>query len=185
MAAIASDVRPNLSVAVATLRMTTVERQLYTWGMRVRALSKALATLNPAPDVVVVDTPPSLGAFTESALHVADLTLAPVPALAGSIQGFGDLREAWVEMQDGKKGMLAAVINLLDSRTTATNAGAEQAIAALDTRILKTRISKAEVVNQAALSSNLVFDSASTHPVAGLFRELAAEAWTLAGKVHR
>lgn len=174
---IVRDVRPGLSVAPAVLRMAMMERQLYTWAMRLRALGKALATLDPEPEVVVIDTPPHIGAFTEAALHAADLTIAPVPALAGSLQGFGDLRAAWTEMQDGKGGTLAAVVNLWDGRTKATNAAVGDAITELGAEVLTTRIPRAEPINQAALNHSLIFDSAPSHPAAGIFQEFAAEVW--------
>jgi chromosome partitioning protein len=177
-------VRPGLDVAPAVLRMAVQERQLYAWALRLRALTKALETLDEKPDAVVVDTPPHIGAFTETALNAADLTLAPVPALAGSLQGFGDLRAAWAEMQDGRGGELAAVINMWDGRTKATNAAMGEAIASLSARTLQTRIPRAEPINQAALNHGLIFDVAASHPAAGMFHELAAEAWALAGKVR-
>ena len=180
---IINDVRPNLSLAPAVLRMALQERQLYPWALRLRALAKALSALEPKPEAVVIDTAPHLGAFTEAALHVADLTLAPIPALAGSLQGFGDLRAAWEEMQDGKGGVLGAAINLWDGRTKATNAAVLTAIEDLDARLLKTRIPKAEPINQAALGHNLIFDAAPKHPAVGLFQELAAEVWAVAGEV--
>jgi len=172
-------VRPGLDVAPAVLRMALQERQLYTWALRLRALVKALDALDPQPAVVVVDTPPHIGAFTEAALHAADLTLAPVPALAGALQGFGDLRAAWTEMQDGRGGQLAAVVSMHDGRTRATNAAVDAAIDGLEARVLNTRIPRAEPINQAALNHALIFDHAPTHPAAGMFAELAGEVWAL------
>jgi len=181
---IVRDVRPCLSVAPAVLRMAVQERQLYAWALRLRALVRALETLPEAPEAVICDTPPHIGAYTEAALHAADLTIAPVPALAGSLQGFGDLRAAWTEMQDGRKGELAAVVNLWDGRTGATNRAMEEAIGQLSARVLSTKIPRAEAINQAALSHALLFDHAATHPAAGMFYELAAEVWAIAKAVR-
>lgn len=178
------NVRPNLSVAPAVLRMAVQERQLYAHALRLRALPRALEALPEPPDVVVVDTPPHIGAFTETALHAADLTVAPVPAMAGSLQGFGDLRAAWAEMQDGRKGELVAAVNLWDGRTKATNAAVDDALGGLQARLLSTRVPRAEVINQAALSHALVFDQAASHPAAGQLHELAAEVWAIAQAVE-
>ena len=182
---IVQDVRPNLSVGPAILGMARQEQQLYPWGLRIRCVVKALETLDEDDfEIVVIDTPPHLGAFTEAALYAADVTLAPIPALAGSLQGFGDLREVWGEMQEGRAGVLAGAINLWDGRTKATNVAVETAINDLDARVLNTRIPKAEAINQAALSHSLVFDTQPKHPAAGCFAELAAEVLALTDEVR-
>ena len=174
------EIRPNLAVAPGIIRMAMMERQLYAWGLRVRAVQKALETLgDEQPDIVIIDTPPHLGAFTEAALHAADLTIAPIPALAGSLQGFGDLQSAWSELQDGRGGILAAVVNLLDARTTATNSAVCAAMEDMKLRVLKTQVPKAEPINQAALEHSLLFDTLPRHPACEVFRELAQEIWNI------
>ena len=174
------DVRPHLSVAPAILQMALQERQLYAWALRLRAVLKALEQLNEKPDAVVIDTPPHIGAYTEAALHAADLIIAPIPALAGALQGFGDLRAAWAEMQDGRAGNIASVVNMWDGRTKATNAAVIEAIEELGVPVFSARIPRAEVINQAALTHNLVFDHAPSAPVSGMLTEFAAEAWNMA-----
>lgn len=177
---IVKDVRPHLDVAPAILQMALQERQLYAWALRLRAVPKALEHLDDKPEAVIIDTPPHIGAYTETALHAADLTIAPIPALAGALQGFGDLRSAWEEMQDGRNGKIASVINMWDGRTKATNAAVIDAIEELGASVLSTRIPRAEVINQAALTHNLVFDHAPSAPVGGILKEFAAEAWNIA-----
>lgn len=168
------DVRPNLSVAPAVLRMAMLERQLYASALRHRALLNALNFYanDYLPDYVVIDTPPHIGAFTEAALHVADLTLAPIPALAGSMQGLADLRCAWSEMQDGKGGSLQPIVNMLDGRTKSTNAAVFDSI---PPEAMRTRIPRAEPINQAALNHQLLFDASPKHPACDVFRALAKE----------
>ncbi len=174
-----SPARKNLRVAPAVLRMALIERQLYAHAMRIRFLDRALRALDETPDVVVVDTPPHLGAFTEAALHVAHLTLAPVPALAGSLQGVGDLKDTWTEMQDGKQGRLALIANMYDARTSSTNSVFWPAAKGLDIPFLNTYIPRAEAINQAGLNHSLVFDTAPGHHAVGCLRELASEAWRM------
>lgn len=180
---IVRNVRPNLDVAPALLRMAMIEREIYGWALRLKALTRALESLSDRPEVVVVDTPPHLGAFTEAALHAADLTIAPVPALAGSLQGLGDLRAAWVEMQDGRGGALVATVNMLDGRTSATNVAVGDSLAQLGVRVLRTRIPKAEVINQAALNNSLIFEHSPSHAAVGAMHELAQEVWAEVKKV--
>ncbi|QQR91390.1 MAG: ParA family protein [Myxococcales bacterium] len=173
------ELRPNLDVAPAVLKMAAQERQLYAWALRLKTVRRALDSLERKPDVVVIDCPPHIGGFTEAALHASDLTLAPVPALAGSTQGLEDLRSTWAEMRDGRVGHLACVVNLWDQRTSVTNALVSEMLEASEVPVLDTKIPKSEVVNQAALKQSLVFDHAPTHPVAKAFDRLAQETWQL------
>lgn len=173
------NVRPSLDVAPATLKMATQERQLYAWALRLKTVLRALHSLENEPDVVVIDCPPHIGGYTEAALHAADLTLAPIPALAGSLEGFGDLKSTWEEMRDGRSGKLAGVVTMWDARTKVTNATVMESLSHLDIEMLSTRIPKAEVINQAALRHSLVYDHAPTHAIAAVFDQLADEVWQL------
>jgi chromosome partitioning protein len=56
-----------------------------------RVLAQSLDTLIPAPDVVVIDTPPALGIVTVSALVAAPAVLVPVQARAMSLAGLASL----------------------------------------------------------------------------------------------
>ena len=175
--AIVHDVRFNLDVAPATLRMASQERQLYTWALRLRSVLRALQSLRNKPEAVVMDCAPYVGGYTEAALHAADLTIAPIPALAGAAKGFEDLRTTWKEMRDGRSGDIAAVVNLWDERTSRTNTTFMSRLQESDVPLLQARIPKAELVNQAALEKRLVFDYAPNHSVTKAFDDLAAEAW--------
>jgi chromosome partitioning protein len=56
-----------------------------------RVLANAIDTLDPAPDVVVIDTPPSLGTLTVGALVASPNVLVPVQARALSLAGLAAL----------------------------------------------------------------------------------------------
>src|SRR5207302_1319304 len=62
---VTSEKRPNLLIAPACARMAALERELFHWGHRLQALSRALRSLSQPWDVVVIDTPPHRGAYTE------------------------------------------------------------------------------------------------------------------------
>jgi chromosome partitioning protein len=174
---IVRNLRPNFDVAPAVIKMAAQERQLYTWALRLKTVLRALESLPSKPDVVVIDCPPHIGGFTEAALHAADLTIAPIPALAGSIHGLADLETTWLEMRDGRAGELAGVINLWDQRTSVTNGVVLDTLKTMSTPIFETRIPKCEIINQAALKQMLVFEHAPHHPVTAVFDALAKEAW--------
>ncbi len=178
------DLHPNLDVAPAVIKMAAQERQLYTWALRLKTVLRALESLPNQPDVVVMDCPPHIGGFTEAALHAADLTIAPIPALAGSIHGLADLEATWLEMRDGRKGELAGVINLWDQRTSVTNGVVLNILKTLGTPMMETRIPKCEVINQAAIKQSLVYEHAPGHSVTEVFDNLAKETWEKVSRIR-
>lgn len=174
--------RPNLLVAPATARMVPLERELFRWGHRLQAVHRALADLAEPPEALVIDTPPHINAFTEAALAAGDVVVVPVPAMAHALQGLDEIQVTHQDVTDASGGRLVVAVNLWDRRTTATNAAMEEAFSALEVPMLRTRINRAEVLNQAGLAYQLVFDFAPASEVAGLLTDLARELWRLAGR---
>jgi len=166
--------RPSLFVAPACARMGGLERELFGWGYRLQAIPRALATLGWEPDVVIADTPPSVGAYTEAVLASFDLVVAPVPAGAFALQGLGEIQSAWRFARE-QGGDLVVVVNMWDRRTNATNAAMEEAFKDLERPVLKMRIPRAEALNQAGLGFEVVFDTHPTSPVAHALDKLTAE----------
>lgn len=177
--------RKNLWVAPATIRMASAERGLFSWGHRLQAIPRALASLREQPDAVVVDTPPQLNAFTESALAVATVVVVPVPAMAHALQGFDEIHMAWRDASDSRGGAMIGAINMWDRRTSATNSAMEQAFKELPVRIAKSRVLRAEVLNQAGLGFELVYDYAPRSEITKCLRGLVKELWRLAGKQNK
>lgn len=172
--------RKNLWVAPATGRMVEQERELFRWGHRLQAIPKALATLPISFDALVLDTPPQMNAYSEAALAVGDLVVVPVPALAHALQGLGEIQTVWKEATDGKGGSLIAAVNLWDRRTTATNSAMEEAFGDLEVPFARTRVLRAEALNQAGLAYQLIYEFEPASEVAQCLRDLAEELWRLA-----
>jgi chromosome partitioning protein len=177
---VASPKRPNLFIARAHPRMASLERELFQWGHRLQAIPRALKTLSWTPDVIIVDTPPSLGAFTEAVLHHADLVVAPVPTGAFALQGLGEIETAWRGVRE-EGGQMVAVVNLWDRRTTATNDAMEAALKESTVPVLRMRIPRSEAINQAGLGYEVVFDTSPSAPGVEELRELAKELGRRAG----
>ena len=169
--------RPDtLFIAPACLRMAAIERELFGWGHRLHALPRALKTLSWTPDVVVIDTPPNIGAYTEAVLAFADTIVAPVPTGAFALQGLGEIETAWREVREGGgHSTLMAVVNLLDRRTSATNEAMEGALAELSVPVARARVPRSEAINQAGLAYEVVFDTSPGAPGVEELRALALE----------
>jgi chromosome partitioning protein len=172
--------RATLFIAPACLRMAAIERELYQWGHRLDAIPRALKTLSWQPDVVVIDTPPSISAFTEAVLNCADVVVAPVPAGAFALQGLTEIQTAWKDVREGG-GKLVVAVNQWDRRTTATNEAMESALSDLDVPVLKARVPRSEAINQAGLGYELVFDNSPSASGVVELRALAHEIGLHAG----
>jgi chromosome partitioning protein len=172
--------RESLFIAPAVLRMAAMERDLYHWGYRLEALARSLDTLSWRPDAVVIDTPPSIGPYTEAVMHFVDLLVAPVPTGAYALQGLSEIGNAWQQVRE-RGGRLMVAVNMWDRRTTATNEAMEQALKEITFPVLKTRIPRSEAINQAGLAYEVVFDTQRTANGADELRELAHELTRLAG----
>ncbi|MFH1808109.1 MAG: ParA family protein [Pseudomonadota bacterium] len=174
--------RKNLWVAPAGPRMAGLERELFRWGHRLQAVTRAVQELRLDLDAVVVDTPPQLNAFTEAALAAGDLVVVPVPAMAHALQGFDEIHAAWADASDGRGASMIGAINMWDRRTTATNSAMEDAFKELPVKLTRTRIPRNEALNQAGLGYELVYEFSRQSAAVGSFRDLVKELWRLAGK---
>lgn len=166
--------RSSILLAPACSRMAGLERDLHSWGHRLDAIPRALKTLSASPDVIVADTPPSIGAYTEAVLNYVDVIAAPLPTGAFALQGLSEIETAWKDVREGG-GQLVAVVNLLDRRTAATNEAMEGALLDVSVPVAKARIPRSEAINQAGLAYDVVFDSAPNALGVAELRALALE----------
>lgn len=173
------DVRPNLDVAPGLPRMKHLEPMLYADAVRFRRLKAALDGLQAKPDVVLIDTSPNVGPYTENALYAADLVIAPLAPHAGADQGFDDLMAHLESLKEQQNYLLRGAINMLDRRTKATNAALDSLREEMEVARFRTEITRSEAINQAQIGNTLIFDYDPGHTHARLFDELADEAWAL------
>lgn len=179
--------REGFGVAPASARMIGLERDLFRWGHRLDCIPRALATLDEAPDALVIDTPPQINAFTEAALALADVVVVPVPAMAHALQGLDEIFAAWHDANGRPDAEMVIAVNLWDRRTSATNAAMEATLEGLDlpVKVLRQRIMRTEVLNQAGLDLTLVYDYAPRSAVASALTALASALWRRAGQVAK
>jgi chromosome partitioning protein len=91
--AIISSGRQQLDVAPASRALAGAQVELVEMTDRDRRLARALGDVAARYDVVLVDTPPSLGILTLNALVAADLLLAPVQCEYLALEGVAQLME--------------------------------------------------------------------------------------------
>ena len=109
----------NYDLLPSRLDLCTLEQRLAAVPNREMRLRAALETIGDKYDIVLVDTPPTIGFLTQSALYAADEVIVPVDTGYFSLHGLSkqlvtirELRAAY-----GKTVPLRILANLYDVRT--------------------------------------------------------------------
>jgi chromosome partitioning protein len=93
---------------------------------RERRLDQAIRALEtvtddtPAYDLILIDTPPSLGLLTLNALAASDHVLIPVQSEYLALEGLGQLVETLELVRgslNGRLGLIGILLTMLDART--------------------------------------------------------------------
>ncbi|UYP17805.1 ParA family protein [Rhodococcus sp. Z13] len=115
------DTEEGMSLLPATIDLAGAEAMLLMKPGREYALKRALATLEGAFDVIVVDCPPSLGVLTLNGLTAAHSVLVPLQCETLAHRGVGQLLRTVREVKqitNPDLDLLGALPTLYDSRTT-------------------------------------------------------------------
>jgi len=117
---------PNLDLAPADRVLAGAQIELVEFPDRERRLEQPIQELTgltddaPAYDLILIDTPPSLGLLTLNALAVSDHVLIPVQSEYLALEGLGQLVET-LELVRGslnpRLALIGIVLTMLDART--------------------------------------------------------------------
>jgi chromosome partitioning protein len=167
---------PNLSIAPSRTSLNRVEhleRTLSTF----HALKKALPAVASRFDYIMIDTPPSLGIFTISALLAATHVLVPVQPTFFCQEGLGDLNETIREARESNPGLSSVryFITLFDRRTVIGQELAQSMRRQLGKQVFSTIIHRNVAIEESQYAQKTIFDYAPRSRGAQEFRELARE----------
>ena len=124
------DVEPSAALVTTTEGMTLLpanidlagaEAMLLMRAGREYALKRALAKLDQAFDVVIIDCPPSLGVLTLNGLTAADDVIVPLQCETLAHRGVGQFLRTVTDVQqitNANLQLLGALPTLYDARTT-------------------------------------------------------------------
>lgn len=116
---IVQEVRPNLSLAPANLRLSYLEPQLITRIGRENVLKKVLDPALSTYDFVLIDCPPSLGIFTVNAFAASDEVLIPMAAEFFALVGVSLLLDSLSLVRSGLSHDVG-VLGIVPTRVTRT-----------------------------------------------------------------
>jgi chromosome partitioning protein len=158
-------------------RVENLERNLSTYT----TLRREIPRLGKGYDIVVIDTPPSLGLFTVSALLASTHVLVPVQPTFFCQEGLGDLNQTIVEARENNAGLVSVryFMALFDRRTVISQEIAELLRANLGKSLFTTTIRKNIAVEESQYAQKTIFEYAPKSPGAEDYRSLAKEvaAW--------
>jgi chromosome partitioning protein len=153
-----------------------LERSLSTYTVLRREIPK----LEGEFDRVIIDTPPSLGLFTVSALLAASHVLVPVQPTFFCQEGLGDLNQSIVEARENNAGLVSVryFMALFDKRTIISQEIASLLREKLGSSLFSTTIRRSVAVEESQYAQRTIFDyapkSTGSEDYGALAKEVAA-----------
>ena len=144
----------NLWLLPADLDLSGVEIDLATRIGRENRLKLALEQAVGHFDVVIVDTPASLGLLTVNALAAANWVLIPIQAEFYALEGMGQLINAIREVQKAinpELKMFGIVLTMVQTNSNLGETVAEQARKHFGDRVFETAIQRSVAIAEAPL----------------------------------
>ena len=177
---IAPTAAPGLFIVPARTslnRVENLERSLSTYT----TLRREIPKLSKDFDLIVIDTPPSLGLFTVSSLLAASHVLVPVQPTFFCQEGLGDLNQTIVEARENNAGLVSVryFMTLFDKRTIISQDIARLLEEKLGASLFATTIRRNIAIEESQYAQRTIFDYAPKSTGAEDYRALAKEvtAW--------
>jgi len=169
----------RLDIAPSDLRLAWTAEGLAGRPKKEDLLRRSLKQVASDYEIVVIDTPPSLGVLTQNAVAAADFILIPAPAEARAANAIADLLELVHLLKGDGFDAWRILLTRLDGRKTRTNTAFLEALSPWEGKVLRTVIPQSEPLNQAQMARQDIFrfDPESAGAVA--YRDLINELETL------
>jgi chromosome partitioning protein len=177
-AAIVSSGRVQLDVAPASRALAGAQVELVELADRERRLAGALDDVAPRYDVVLIDTPPSLGILTLNALVAADLLLAPVQCEYLALEGVAQLMET-IELVratlNPRLELLGMLMTMFDPRTRLSPQVVDEVRRHFPNQTFQTVIPRSVRLSEAPSYGKPVLEYEPTSRGASAYADLAQE----------
>ncbi len=171
--------RDHLDVAPSDLRLSWTAEGLAGRPKKEDLLRRGLRQVADDYDVVLIDTPPSLGVMTQNAVAAADFILIPAPAEARAANAIVDILELVHLLKGEAFNAYRVLLTRVDSRKSKTNAAVLAAILPWSGIVLRTVIPQSEPLNQAQMARQDIFLFDPACAGAQAYRELVEELQSL------
>lgn len=174
----------NVHMIGATLKLAGLERQLQQTPFSSTSLLAAkLEAVSDAYDVIILDTPPSLGFLTANALAAADLVFVPIESGSKlSLLGTDDMLEfiSQARLANPKLKFGGAILTKHDARKKMCKITAN-AVRGYYSQVLETTLPPAEDLRKAQAAGQTMLQYNRDHSASRELASMAREIMTLAG----
>jgi chromosome partitioning protein len=177
-AAIVGTGRAQFDIAPASRALAGAQVELVDLPDRERRLKTALEEVRGGYDVVIVDTPPSLGILTLNAMVAADLLLAPVQCEYLALEGVAQLMET-IELVratlNPRLELLGMLMTMYDPRTRLSPQVVEEVRRHFPDRTFQTVIPRSVRLSEAPSYGKPVLEYEPSSRGASAYADLAQE----------
>ncbi len=154
---------PNLTVAPSRISMAKLEASLVGELDAPFRLNDAIQETTDSWDVVIVDTPPTLGLITVNALVAADHVLIPIQASYFALEGTDDLLDTIDKIKSRPNPdlrLLGVLITMHDRRTLLSRHVQEEIREVFSDLVFDTMISKSVRLEESPAHRRSIFEHA-------------------------
>src|SRR5215203_2711036 len=168
----------EVDVAVSSIDLAGAELALSSMIGRERALEKALVSVKPTYDYILIDTPPSLGLLTINALVASNGVIVPVQCEYLSLRGLVQLENTLSMIRENLNpdvGIEGILPTMFDRRTLHTREAVEILEENFGDLVFNTRIKKTIRYAEAPVKGTSVLKYDPSGSAADAYRQLAKE----------
>jgi len=172
----------NLWILPADLDLSGIEVDLATRVGRENRLKLALSEAEEDFDVIIIDTPPSLGLLTVNSLCAADCILIPIQAEFYALEGMGQLISSIREVQESVNpglGLLGILMTMVQSRSKLCERVTEHARKHFGDRVFDSQIPRSVAIAESPLEGAPIVIAqkpSKSNPASQSYWEFAREA---------
>ena len=180
----------NLWVLPADLDLSGIEVDLATRVGRENRLKLALQEAMDQFDVIIIDTPASLGLLTVNALSAADCILIPIQAEFYALEGMGQLMGSIRDVQrsvNPRLKLFGILMTMVQSRSKLCETVTEQARKHFGDRVFETQIPRSVAIAESPLEGAPIVITqkpSKSNPASQSYWEFAREADSRIGSIN-
>ena len=180
----------NLWVLPADLDLSGIEVDLATRVGRENRLKLALQAAMDQFDVIIIDTPASLGLLTVNALSAADCILIPIQAEFYALEGMGQLMGSIRDVQrsvNPRLKLFGILMTMVQSRSKLCETVTEQARKHFGDRVFETQIPRSVAIAESPLEGAPIVIAqkpSKSNPASQSYWEFAREADSRIGSIN-
>lgn len=168
----------NLCLGPSKISLAKLEANLVGQFDAPFRLKDALATVRKDFDLILIDTPPTLGIMTVNALVAANYLLVPIQASFYALEGTDDLLETLERIRarpNPELQLLGVLVTLFDKRTNLARDIRKQVVEVFGDKVFKTVIGKNVRLEESPAYKETIFSYAPDSSGAAEYERLARE----------